>query len=66
LAFSGVAYDMDNVILRGVAKNFGHENYLIPIMRFLTTKSDVELLNETILAVSQRIGELNKTKYPTI
>gem|GEM_PF-1323063 len=57
---------MDNVILRGVAKNFGHENYLIPIMRFLTTKSDVELLNETILAVSQRIGELNKTKYPTI
>jgi hypothetical protein len=57
---------MDNVVLRDFCKNFLAENYLVPIMRFLSTKSDIELLNKTILATAQRIGELSPDKYPTI
>lgn len=62
IAFSWVAYDMDNVVLRDHCKKFLEKGHIVPMWKFLTLKKDIDLLNDSILAVSKRIEQL-EPKY---
>jgi len=66
LAFTGEMYDMDTNKLRDVFKNFQANNYLVPMTRFFSYKSDIELLNRVILGIAVRLQQLDESKYGTI
>ncbi len=54
MAFSGIGYLMDQDIL-DAAKNLPDSSKLLSLMRMLSLKSDMDLVNDTILELSKKI-----------
>ena len=55
MAFSWIAYDFDSLKISDALKNFPAKWMLIPLMHFMSYTSDLNLLNDTILRLSERI-----------
>lgn len=65
MMFSWAAYGFESSMTDKI-KNMCAKSMLIPLTRFMSFKSDIDLANETILEVSIRLWELYPSKYPDI
>ncbi|MDD3645881.1 MAG: hypothetical protein PHH06_00575 [Candidatus Gracilibacteria bacterium] len=63
MAFSGIAYGFDHVLILDALKSFNGKGYLLPITRFMSHVSDMNLLNETIRELAIRIEARSGGKY---
>ncbi|PID87653.1 hypothetical protein CSB07_00175 [Candidatus Gracilibacteria bacterium] len=65
MMFSGIAYGFERSMTDKI-KNMCSKSMLIPITRFMSFKSDIDLANDTILELSKRLGKLYPSKFPDI
>ncbi len=63
MAFSWIAYRFDSLQISDALKNFCWKWLLIPLTRFMSYTSDMDLLNNTIVELSHRL-EARTWKYP--
>ncbi len=63
MAFSGIAYDFDSLKISDALKGFQGQGLLIPLTRFMSYTSDLNILNDTILELSKRIEARTGSKY---
>ncbi len=66
MAFSWIAYDFDSLKISDALKNFPAKGMLIPLTRFMSYTSDLNILNDTILQLSKRIEARTWSKYKGI
>ncbi len=65
MMFSWIAYGFERSMTDKI-KNMCSKSMLIPITRFMSFKSDIDLANDTILELSKRLWKLYPSKFPDI
>ena len=62
MMFSWVAYGFEQKTI-DTLKNFPCESKMLPMLRFIWQLSDIDLVNETIVALSKRLWEIKGDKW---
>ncbi len=65
MMYSGMAYNFEKDLL-DKAKNFPWQSRMLLMMRFLSYSWDIDIINQTILRISERLSEKYPWKYPDI
>jgi len=65
MMYSGMAYNFEKDIL-DKAKNFPSQSRMLMMMRFMSYSWDIDIVNQTIKRISERLEEKNPQKYAWI